>query len=170
PRGKTETSKEQLRDPRPLRLRRARGRILPATQAIRPGRARDHRFESGVSPSKGTERETARTRNGLARHRDANQPARSRELHRHNRTSPGVEDRVSRGGGVSDELHRSNAIRADYRWTAKGRVSRISADGLLGRPGRATSGAESVIYFGCSRSRWFVSASNLVTPSGASAS
>ena len=56
--------------------------------------------------------------------------ARGQQLHRHDRTSPGIEDRVSGGGRAAHGFHYASRSRQDHRPIAEGRISRVLATGL----------------------------------------
>src|SRR5438132_173409 len=62
---------------------------------VRARRTRDHRFKFALSQEKRAAGEVAQPRHGLARHGNADQFARSQQLHRHDRTSTGTQDRKS---------------------------------------------------------------------------
>ena len=72
-----------------------------SSAAVGARRTRDHRSQFGLSQAKRAAREVAGPRDGVARHRNANQLARSRQLHRDDRTSAGLEDRLPGGSRVS---------------------------------------------------------------------
>src|SRR5205085_7038199 len=76
----------------------------------------------------------------MARYGNANQPARSRQLHRHDRASPGFKNRVPRRSGVSNELYRAEPTRAHCGWIAERRISRVFTDGLRRGTGCPESG------------------------------
>src|SRR5947207_4329213 len=78
---------------------------LCKTASVRTRRARNHRLKFALPQEKRAACEIAQPRDGLARYRNANESARSRQLHRHDRTSTGSQSGVSRRGGVADEIH-----------------------------------------------------------------
>ncbi len=62
--------------------------------AIRARRIGNHRSQFDLSAAKLTPRPSPRSGDGLARYRHADEPARGRQLHRHDRASAGIEGRV----------------------------------------------------------------------------
>src|SRR5204862_7737140 len=93
----------------------------------------NHRLKFALPQEKRAACEIAQPRDGLARYRNANESARSRQLHRHDRTSTGSQSGVSRRGGVADEIHHPIEPGENKRATPERRLSRLLANGLRGR-------------------------------------
>ena len=120
-------------------------------------RARNHRPEFALSQGETAAREIAQPRHGLARRRHAGKPSGGRKLHRDNRTSTGVENRMPGGSGPSDGLYQPVTTVSDYRPVAEGRIPGLSTDGLRRRAKRR-SGAGGIAVWVAHASRVLVSA------------
>ncbi len=70
------------------------GRALSLEEKLRARRARDHRFKFALPERKRVARKAVEPRDGVAGHRNANQFTRGGKLHRDDRASPGIEDRL----------------------------------------------------------------------------